>query len=79
MADTGIPPGPTTKKMLGSSADCVSVNAAITITFQTDKVSRTIVRQMPYLCKEPGAGTSNGVTTLFLSQAPVKQSVIPPS
>ena len=79
MVDTSRPSGPTTKKMPESASDCMRVKAAITSSFQSDKALRTIVRQMPYLCKEPGAGTSNGVTTLFLSQAPVKQSVIPPS
>ena len=59
MADTGIPSGPTTKKMLGSASDCVSVNAAITITFQTDKVYRTIVLRAFCPCKEQDVSLRN--------------------
>jgi hypothetical protein len=52
MLDTGRPSGPTTTKMLGSASDCVSVKAAITITFQRDTNPRTIVQPVLSLCKE---------------------------
>jgi len=52
MLDTGRPSGPTTTKMPGSAFDCVSVNAAITITLQRDRTPRTIVQHVLSLCKE---------------------------